>query len=75
MYPEEKRIPYKDFIRVDAKSTRQEITDICRQVGPEEGARFNIQLQAEHLKIIEIGRRSLALQAIPISNSDPALKR
>jgi len=56
VYPEEERIPYKDPIRADAESTRQEITDIRRQIGPEEGARFDIQLQAEHLKMIEISR-------------------
>jgi hypothetical protein len=44
-------------------------------MGPEEGARFDAQIQTKQLKILEIGRQALALQAIPIGNPDPAPKR
>ena len=75
VYPGEERITYKDPVRADAESTSQEIIDIRRQLGPEEGARFDIQLQAEQRKLLQISRQALALQAIPIGNPDPAPKR
>lgn len=42
---------------------------------PEEGARFDAQLQAEQRKMVEIGRQALVLQAIPIGNPDLIPKR
>ena len=41
VYPKEE-IAYEDPVRVETESTSQEIIDIRRQLGPEEGARFNI---------------------------------
>ena len=46
-----------------------------RQMGQEEGARFDAQMQAQQLKLLDIGRQLLTLQAIPIGNPDPAPKR
>jgi hypothetical protein len=44
-------------------------------MGPEEGARFYAQVQAEQRKILEISRQALVLQAIPINHLDPAPKQ
>ena len=41
---------------------------------PEEGARFDAQLQNEQHKMMEIGRRVVALQAFPIGNPDAVPK-
>jgi hypothetical protein len=42
---------------------------------PEEGARFDAQLRNEQHKILEIGRRVIALQAFSIGNPDAVPKR
>ena len=41
VYPKEE-IAYEDPVRAETESTGQEIVDIRRQLGPEEGARFDI---------------------------------
>ena len=42
---------------------------------PEEGARFDAQLQNEQYKLLEIGKRVVALQTFPIGNPDAVPKR
>ena len=42
---------------------------------PEEGARFDAQLQNEQCKLLEIGKRVVALQTFPIGNPDAVPKR
>ena len=74
-YPGEERIAYEDPLRADAESVGQEIIHIRRQMGPEEGVRYDAQLLGEHRKMVEIGKQALALQAIPIGNPDPVPKR
>ena len=41
----------------------------------EEGARFDAQLHNKQRKMLEIGRRTIALQAVPINNPDAVPKR
>jgi hypothetical protein len=40
------------------------------QMEPEEKARFDVQVEGEHQKLITIGQQHLELQALPISNPD-----
>ena len=42
---------------------------------PEEGARFDAQLQNEQYKMMEISRRIVVFQAFPIGNPDAVPKR
>jgi hypothetical protein len=41
----------------------------------EEGARFNAQVAEKRRKILQIGKKAVALQALPIGNPDALLKR
>jgi hypothetical protein len=41
------------------------------QMEPEEKARFDVQVEGEHQKLITIGQQHLELQALPIGNPDP----
>ena len=68
----EEPVAYAEPMRAETESIGQEILDIRRHMGAEETARYDTQLQIEQLKMVEVGRQALALQAIPIGNP-PAL--
>ena len=51
------------------------LANLREQMEPEEKARFDHQLEAEHQKLIAIGRGHLELQALPVSLPDPAPMR
>ena len=74
-YPGDERITYEDPVRTAAESTALELASIRRQMEPEEGARFDAQLQNEQCKLLEIGKRVVALQTFPIGNPDAVPKR
>jgi hypothetical protein len=57
------------------ESSGQILANLHEQVEPEEKARFDRQLEAEHQKLIAIGRGHLELQALPIGLPDPAPMR
>ena len=57
------------------ESSGQILANLREQMEPEEKARFDRQLEAEHQKLIAIGQEHLELQALPISLPDPAPKR
>jgi hypothetical protein len=66
---------YNNPASTSADATSRELTEIRRQMEPEEAARFDIQLDNEQRKMLAIARQAVTLQAIPIGNPDPAPKR
>jgi hypothetical protein len=42
---------------------------------PEEGARFDIQVTEKRRKMLQIGKKAVALQELPIENPDALPKR
>lgn len=74
MYVEDQAQPYSEPARVQAQSTGQTIMDLREQMGPEEKARYDRQIEAEQQKLFAIGRAHVELQAFPIGNPDPVPK-
>jgi hypothetical protein len=50
-YPGEEKIMYEDPVRVNTESTGQEITKLREQMGHEEGARFDAQIEVQQRKL------------------------
>ena len=56
-------------------STGQKIMELRDQMGVEEKARFTAQIEAVTRPLIDLGKRHLELQKLPIGNPDPIPKR
>jgi len=68
-YPDEE--PHMYSAPTPVKSNGQVLANLREQMEPEEKARFDRQLEAEHQKLIAIDRGHLELQALPIGLPDP----
>jgi hypothetical protein len=60
-YPTEEADTYNASAYKDAESTTQELIEARRQMGPEEGARFDTQLYNEQRKMLAIAKQAVAL--------------
>jgi hypothetical protein len=60
-YPTEEADIYNAPAYKDAESTTQKLIEARRQIGLEEGARFDTQLYNEQRKMLAIAKRAVAL--------------
>jgi hypothetical protein len=52
---------YNDAAYISIDFASRELIELRRQIGPEEGARFNVQLGSEQRKILAVAKQTLML--------------
>jgi hypothetical protein len=52
---------YNDAAYISINFASRELIELRRQMGPEEGARFNVQLGSEQRKILAVAKQTLML--------------